>query len=224
MQDEYYSVQQLVDSGRLPNFGYQLQFGSDDHVVEKAVKEDGMLGKFLTAMYGGKLSSGRTAMDPEKGVNLEAVREDEIGMSPLFDKEVSDAQSLPVGARRTLTSLSQELDYYISQFSKNTFEGPCNWYRTRKANWEDDQTLPEEPKRQIKYALTPTSTPPSIHPNLLTKQPQTTHPLHPSQARQRAHPLHERRHGESDPQPHSWRGAEQSLGTVAYAAGDERDH
>lgn len=87
--DEYYSVQQLVDSGRLPNFGYQLQFGSEDHVVEKAVSEPGMLGKFLTAMYGGRLSSGRTAMSPEKGVNLEAVKEDEIGMSPLFDQEVS---------------------------------------------------------------------------------------------------------------------------------------
>jgi soluble epoxide hydrolase/lipid-phosphate phosphatase len=46
----------------LPNFGYQLQFGSEDSKVEKATEDEEVRRKFLTAMYGGKLSSGRKAM------------------------------------------------------------------------------------------------------------------------------------------------------------------
>ena len=88
VQDEYYTVQQLVDT-RLPNFGYQLQFGSEDRKLERFVAQEGMLEKLLTAMYGGRLSSGRTAMDPNKGLDLQAIKEDEVAMSPLFDPEVS---------------------------------------------------------------------------------------------------------------------------------------
>lgn len=43
----------------------------------------------------------------------------------------------------------QELDYYVKQFSKNGINGPLNWYRTRKVNYEDDLGLPENQKQGI---------------------------------------------------------------------------
>lgn len=33
---------------------------------------------------------------------------------------------------------------------KNGINGPCNWYRTRKINWEDEKALPEEHRKIIK--------------------------------------------------------------------------
>lgn len=72
----------------MPNFGYQLQFGSKDHVVEKAVVgEDGMR-TFLKGMYGGRPASEGHFMTPEKGVRLEALQ-GEIAMTQLLDQAVS---------------------------------------------------------------------------------------------------------------------------------------
>ena len=36
------------------------------------------------------------------------------------------------------------MDYYVTEFMKNGIRGPCNWYRTRKVNFEDERALPAE--------------------------------------------------------------------------------
>lgn len=86
--DQYVSTEQLTKSG-VPQFGYQLQFGSSDGVVEKVVNDEAKLRKFLSGLYGGKPKSGKVFMDPRKGVDLDLVENDEIGMTPLLNEEVS---------------------------------------------------------------------------------------------------------------------------------------
>ncbi|KAK5740357.1 hypothetical protein LTR17_004620 [Elasticomyces elasticus] len=127
VHEQYMSNEQLV-KGPLPQFGYQIQLSSPDQKVEKVVYGEKKMRRFLTGMYGGKSRSGRLAMTPEKGVDLEMIadEEDEVKPSPLFNEE--------------------EMDYYVKEFLKNGINGPCNWYRTRKANHEDDQQLPAAQK------------------------------------------------------------------------------
>jgi soluble epoxide hydrolase / lipid-phosphate phosphatase len=90
VSNEYVSTEKLVQ-GPLPQFGYQLQLGSDDQKVERVVKDEATMRKFLTGIYGGKLSSKEQFMTPEKGVNLEALanEKDVIAMTPLLNEEVS---------------------------------------------------------------------------------------------------------------------------------------
>ncbi|KAK3104296.1 hypothetical protein LTR53_018514, partial [Teratosphaeriaceae sp. CCFEE 6253] len=50
-----------------------------------------------------------------------------------------------------------EMDYYVAQFTKNGINGPCNWYRTRKANYDDDLNLPAAskagPKQPVLFVM-----------------------------------------------------------------------
>ena len=85
--DQYVSTEQLTKSG-IPQFGYQLQFGSADEVVEKVVNSEERLRKFLCGLYGGRPKSGKVFMDPKTGVDLGLVEGDEIGMTPLLNQEV----------------------------------------------------------------------------------------------------------------------------------------
>jgi hypothetical protein len=50
--------------------------------------DKGKVEKFLNGMYGGRTSSRRKFMVPEKGVDLDVMRDDEVGKTPFFDKEV----------------------------------------------------------------------------------------------------------------------------------------
>lgn len=87
IHDQYVPTEALVNGG-VPQFGYQLQFGSPDHKVEKVVTDETKMRKFLLGFYGGKPKSGEKFMKPEKGINLKLIEEDEFGMTPLFDQEV----------------------------------------------------------------------------------------------------------------------------------------
>lgn len=69
--------------------GYQLQFGSPDYKVEKVVTDETRMRKTLKGFYGGRASSGRLFMVPEKGIDLEAIENDDFTMTPLFDDAVS---------------------------------------------------------------------------------------------------------------------------------------
>ena len=87
--DQYVSTEMLVNS-TIPQFGYQLQFGSPDHKVEKVVKDEKTIRKFLLGMYGGRPKSGKSFMTPQKGIDLRLIENDEIGMTPLLNHEVCD--------------------------------------------------------------------------------------------------------------------------------------
>jgi hypothetical protein len=50
--------------------------------------DKGKVEKFLNGMYGGRTSSRRKFMVPEKGVDLDVLRGDEVGKTPFFDEKV----------------------------------------------------------------------------------------------------------------------------------------
>lgn len=116
-QKEYVSIEQLMATGRVRQFGYQLHLASPE--VEDRIKTEEDIRKFLHGMYGARGSNGETLFSPEKGVLFENL--DRIGKT------------------RLLTD--SEMDYYVSQYSHNGLHGAMNWYRTRKANWKDDLDL-----------------------------------------------------------------------------------
>ena len=90
VQERYVSNEELV-KGPLPQFQYQVFVGSVEEKVENVVQGEVRMRRFLTGMYGGKAKSGRVALTPEDGVDLEMVADegDEIGPSPLFNEEVT---------------------------------------------------------------------------------------------------------------------------------------
>jgi len=88
VSEKYVSEEELV-KGPLPQFGYQLQLGSEDRKVEKVVYGEKRIRKWLKGMYGGRSASGRPMLKPEHGVDLELMEsEEEVGMTPLFNEEV----------------------------------------------------------------------------------------------------------------------------------------
>lgn len=93
--DQYTSTEDLIKGG-VKQFGYQLQFGSPDQKVEKVVKDETTIRKFLLALYGGKAKSGKPLMTPENGVDLDLIEHDEIAMTPLMSEEVSWLQILGI--------------------------------------------------------------------------------------------------------------------------------
>ena len=126
---DYVSTKQLSET-ILPQFGYQLQFGSDDNQIENVVKDEKSMRQFLLGMYGGKPSSRRKFMTPENGINLDIIVNDYVGKTPLFNED--------------------EFEYYVQEYMKNGIHGPCNWYRTRKINYEEDLKLPANSRNHIK--------------------------------------------------------------------------
>lgn len=89
VHDQYVSTESLVKRG-VPQFGYQLQFGSPDHKVEKVVTDETKMWKFLAGFYGGRPKSGKKFFIPKEGIDLSLIEEDEIGMTPLLNQEVSE--------------------------------------------------------------------------------------------------------------------------------------
>lgn len=74
-------------AARLPQFGYQLQWGSEDQKVEKVVQGEEKVRQFLNAIYGGQPKSGKPLITPETGIDL-ARLDEETGKTPLLSDEV----------------------------------------------------------------------------------------------------------------------------------------
>ncbi|GAB7360287.1 hypothetical protein MBLNU230_g8045t1 [Neophaeotheca triangularis] len=128
VHDQFIPTEVMV-KGPLPQFGYQLQLGSEEQVVEKAIGlDENKIRNFLKGVYGGQPKSGRPMFSPEQGVRLSALDE-EVTMTPLLSEA--------------------ELDYYVTAFKRHGLHGPCNWYRTRKPNFDDDQQIPAARRNTI---------------------------------------------------------------------------
>ncbi|KAL1796314.1 hypothetical protein ACET3X_004854 [Alternaria dauci] len=112
----YVSTEDLAN-GPLPNFRYQLHLASGE--VEKFVKDEQTIRQFLKGAYEAKGPNREIAFDPEKGLVEENM--------PL------------VGESRILNG--KYLDYYVKQYSIHGIHPTLNWYRVRRANWEEDQEL-----------------------------------------------------------------------------------
>ncbi|KAF2678198.1 alpha/beta-hydrolase [Lentithecium fluviatile CBS 122367] len=113
---EYISLEDLVKN-QLPQFAYQLHLASGE--VEKIVNDEQSIRQFLKGMYGGRGPNGEYSFDPRKGVLVENLPM--IGDSKLLNGEI--------------------LDYYVKEYNRHSIHSTLNWYRTRKANWEDDLAL-----------------------------------------------------------------------------------
>ncbi|KAF2180710.1 alpha/beta-hydrolase [Zopfia rhizophila CBS 207.26] len=113
---EYHSLEEIA-KGPLPQFAYQIHLASGE--VEKSVNSKETIRQFLKGMYGGTGPNGEYVFDPEKGVLAENL--------------------LKVGDSKILNG--KELDYYVQEYSRNGIHSTLNWYRTRKANWEEDLAL-----------------------------------------------------------------------------------
>jgi len=115
IRDDFRSTEDTV--AILPQFGYQLQLKGPE--VESNVQTPEQIKQFLKGLYGGRPSGGGAFFRKETGADLSIL--DTVGMTPLLNEE--------------------ELDYYVKQYSRTGFHGPCNWYRTGEANFEDEKRL-----------------------------------------------------------------------------------
>ncbi|KAL5614644.1 hypothetical protein BROUX41_004742 [Berkeleyomyces rouxiae] len=116
----FHDLDVLVQSGRAPSFGYQLQFR--DGTVEKAACDRAGIRAFLTVLFGGRSDDGGMLFSPATGVDLE--RLGQATESPLVS--------------------AAELDYHADQQARNGLRGPLNWYRTRRINFDDERALPRD--------------------------------------------------------------------------------
>ncbi|KAF2657222.1 alpha/beta-hydrolase [Lophiostoma macrostomum CBS 122681] len=123
-QEVYHSLEQIVQ-GPLPQFGYQIHLASGD--VEKSVDNEDSIRQFLKGMYGARGPNGEVAFSPEKGLLVENLPS--LGEGGLLRGEI--------------------LDYYVKEYSRHGIHSTLNWYRTRKANWEEDRGLLERQEISI---------------------------------------------------------------------------
>jgi soluble epoxide hydrolase/lipid-phosphate phosphatase len=139
-----YTSTRTLAEGKLPNFGYQLQFGSDDGVMERLIGNDEKLvEKFLNGMYGGRTSSRRKFMTPERGVDLGIMRDDEIARNPFFEDEVSWSFTYVFAFPEQLTDNTQGTRFLHKIFPQQqprranelVPHTPCQLRRRARASW-----------------------------------------------------------------------------------------
>ncbi|KAI1433936.1 alpha/beta-hydrolase [Xylaria sp. CBS 124048] len=108
---------------KLPNFKYQMHLaaGEAEEIVAKSPER---LRAFLNGMYGGRTPEGKTMFSAEVGVIEENL--DGIMQSPLMSKEMTD--------------------FYVQEYSRHGLHAPCNWYRTRLLNSDDEMEMAKESK------------------------------------------------------------------------------
>ncbi|KAJ6024185.1 hypothetical protein N7540_004982 [Penicillium herquei] len=115
LKKDFISLEDLVRVA--PNLTYQVQFASGE--LEKVIQSREEIKQLLTALYGGRTPDGKTGFTVEKGLLLDRY----MSLSP----------------QRLLSE--EELEYYTTEFSRNGIHGPLNWYRTRKVNFDDEESI-----------------------------------------------------------------------------------
>ncbi|CAO1603446.1 hypothetical protein XANCAGTX0491_007032 [Xanthoria calcicola] len=107
----------MVKSGRVPNFGYQLQLASGQ--LEEAIQSRGQIRQLLNALYGGVTSNGLPGFDVKTGVQLDRLPQ----------------------LKHTKLMSERLLDFYADQYANNGIHGTLNWYRNREQNFKDELSL-----------------------------------------------------------------------------------
>ncbi|KAH7065902.1 Alpha/Beta hydrolase protein [Paraphoma chrysanthemicola] len=115
-QAKFYSTEDLV-KGPVPQFGYQLHLASGE--VEKSVKDEQSIRQFLKGLHGARGPNGELLFTAENGIAVENLPK--IGESRLVNGKL--------------------LDYYVKAYSRHGIHPTLNWYRTRRANWDEDKAL-----------------------------------------------------------------------------------
>ncbi|KAJ5598751.1 alpha/beta hydrolase [Penicillium hordei] len=123
---KYVAVNDLVKLQ--PSFGYMLQFGSEDGVIESHTQNKEGIRHFLNALYGGLTQDGKKAITATSGIDFECLPQ--LSAGKLLDEE--------------------EMNYYVNEFSRTGLRGPCNTYRVFYQNFVDDlPLLTENPKEAV---------------------------------------------------------------------------
>lgn len=106
---------------RIPTIRYQIQLASDEgaRIVDAS---PGNLRSFLNAVYDGICPSGEEAFTVDVGIHEELLGQ--VGPAQLMS--------------------SSWVEFYAREFERNGFRGPTNWYRARRANFEDELELVSE--------------------------------------------------------------------------------
>ncbi|EOO02733.1 putative epoxide hydrolase protein [Phaeoacremonium minimum UCRPA7] len=111
----YVSLEQLVE--RLPNFRYQLRLAGPD--AEREIVTPQRIRGLLSGLYGGRGPEGEIGFTVAEG--------------PIFEN-LEKIENSPIVS-------SEDMDYYVQEYSRNGMRGPLNWYRTRKVNYEEEVAL-----------------------------------------------------------------------------------
>lgn len=115
-----FNLKALVESGRLPHWGYQLQFASGE--IEEKVTTPEDIRRFISCIWLGTTPEGEHGVSVEKGV--------------LFDV-LPRLQDSPILS-------TEELDEYTRSFTASGLRGPLNWYRTRELVYEEEKELADK--------------------------------------------------------------------------------
>ncbi|PHH63974.1 hypothetical protein CDD81_5193 [Ophiocordyceps australis] len=118
-----YSLEDSIRSGKLPNFGYQLQFIGPD--VEREIQGETKMRQFINAIFFGRGPEGEYGMSVDKGVIFENLEKLE----------------------KTPFQTEEELDHHVAQFMLQKapqMRGPLNWYRMGAINRNDEKDLGEK--------------------------------------------------------------------------------
>ncbi|KAK1768537.1 putative epoxide hydrolase, partial [Phialemonium atrogriseum] len=110
-------------AARLPHWRYQLQLAGPE--AEAALVGRDRLRAFLGGMFGARGARGEAVFSTSVGVlvdNLDAVA---------------------AGGRPCPLLTPEELDFYADEYARSGggMRGPLNWYRTRRANYEEELEL-----------------------------------------------------------------------------------
>lgn len=112
-------LEQLVE--KAPNWRYQLQIssGETENIIQKSPER---LRGLLNSLYGGTTPEGQPGFSTSVGIIEENI--DKIRPTPLVSKDV--------------------MDFYVQEYSRHGLHGPCNWYRTRELDSEDETAFSKE--------------------------------------------------------------------------------
>ncbi|KAI5918798.1 hypothetical protein F4810DRAFT_556950 [Camillea tinctor] len=105
----------------MPQFGYQISFARGDNEAAVGKSPEKILA-FLNGLYGGRTPDGQAIFAPEHGLYPERLAN--VGPPPFVDAEM--------------------MAHYAKEYSRNGFRGPCNWYRTRELNGQDELPIAAE--------------------------------------------------------------------------------
>ncbi|KAM0545380.1 hypothetical protein ACHAPJ_011364 [Fusarium lateritium] len=117
----YMDLEVLVNSGKLPSFGYQLQFIKGE--VEEHIKTPDDVRRFLLALYGNRTAdTGEVALTAKQGIS--------------FDRLSRLADASPLIS-------APEIEEYVRVYCQegDGVIGPLRWYRMRERVFEEEKPL-----------------------------------------------------------------------------------
>ncbi|KAL8775331.1 MAG: hypothetical protein Q9209_000338 [Squamulea sp. 1 TL-2023] len=138
----------MVQSGKVSNFGYQLQLASGQ--IEAAIQSREQIRQLLNGLYGGMTSDGPAGFDVKTGVHLDRL--------PLL--------------KQTILVDERMLDFYADQYAKNGIHGTLLFIAATK-----DEALPPSMSRAMdKYVPDLTRKEVDAHHWALWEQPEMRQP------------------------------------------------